>query len=172
MQKMKKLSGGTKLLLAMVAIYIIAGLINSQYASSALQHLWKNIIEIIPILILAFAAVFIINLFVNPERIKRHLGNDSGFRGWVYASLGSILLSGPPYVVFPILGELKKHGMKYSLISVFMNNRNVQPPYIPVMIYYFGLPFTIIVSVYIMIFAILNGMIVGRIMDKPAREMR
>jgi uncharacterized membrane protein YraQ (UPF0718 family) len=150
----------------MIVVYLVGGLFNLEYIVSVSVNLWKNVVEIVPILAFVFFMLFIINLVINPEKIKRHLGHDSGFKGWIYASLGSIFISGPPYVLFPILAELKKHGMKDSLIATFMNNRNVQLPYLPVMIFYFGVPFTIIVSAYILIFAVINGMIIGEVMDK------
>jgi len=165
-KKLEKIPGAVKFLSAMVTVYIVAGLINFEYILSISGNLGKNIIEIIPIILLAYIAVFIINLYVSPERIKRHLGHDSGLKGWAYASLGSIIFSGPPYVILPILGELKNHGMRYSFIAVFLNNRNVQPAFLPVMIYYFGLTFTVVVSVYILIFAILSGMIMGKLMSR------
>lgn len=117
-------------------------------------------------LIFFFFIIFIINFFLKPETVKRHLGQSSGAKGWIYAYLGSIFVSSPPYVVFPMLKELKEHGMKYSLIAVFMNNRNVQPPFLPVMAHYFGWVFTIVISVYIMIFAIFNAIVLGKIMDR------
>ena len=58
-----------------------------------------------------------------------------------------MLIVGPPYILYPILGDLKKQGMKNSLIAAFINNRSVQPVFMPVMAHYFGLSFTIIVFV-------------------------
>jgi uncharacterized membrane protein YraQ (UPF0718 family) len=165
-KQLKKMSGANRFVLTMVGIYIFVGLFNFSYIVPTFQNLLKNLVEIVPILLLAYIAVFIINLFISPEAIKKHLGSDSGLRGWLFASLGSIFISGPPYVVLPVLGELRGHGMKYSFIAVFMNNRNVQPAYLPVMIYYFGLTFTAIISVYIMIFAILSGIVLGKLMHE------
>jgi uncharacterized membrane protein YraQ (UPF0718 family) len=165
-EKIKKLSGFTKFLLGMIILYAIIGLFNQSYIISVFTDLWKSLVDITPILIFVFFLLFLINLFINPERIERQLGHNSGFRGWIYASLGSIFISGPPYVLLPILGELKKRGMKESLIAVFMNNRNVQLPYLPVMIFYFGFPFTVVISIYILIFAVINAAILGKIMEK------
>ena len=162
--KIKNLSATTKFLLTMVVLYLAAGILNSEYIALVTVKLWKNIIEIIPILLIVYFFLFLINLLIKPEKIKKNLGHKSGIKGWVYAVLGSIFIAGPPYVMFPILSELKKHGMKDSLIATFMNNRNVQLPFLPVMVYYFGLPFTIIMSVYILIFAVINGIILGKFM--------
>lgn len=43
----------------------------------------------------------LVNMFVNPERIKRHIGEDSGLRGWLYAVIAGIIISGPPFVLYP-----------------------------------------------------------------------
>jgi hypothetical protein len=82
------------------------------------------------------------------------------------SNIGSIFISGPPYVLFPFLGELKKYGVKDSLLVAFLNNRNVQPTFLPIMIFYFGIPFTIIVSIYILLFSFINGYVAGKFLRK------
>ena len=152
----------------MVALYAVIALFNFSYISESSTNAISAFIKLIPLLVFVFLVIFIVNYFLNPETIKKHLGHDSGMKGWLYAILGSMLITAPPYVTFPMLKELKKHGMKYSLIAVFMNNRHVQPALLPVMAYYFGLSFTMIISVYILIFAVVNGIIIGRLLDKHA----
>ncbi|MFH1428104.1 MAG: permease [Patescibacteria group bacterium] len=117
-------------------------------------------IKIVPILLVVFIIMILVNIYFTKERIGKYLGEKSGIRGWVYAIISGILVSGPPYVLFPLLGEFKKQGMKNSLLAVFLYNRNVKIPFLPVMIYYFGLGFTLILSLYIIIFSILNGKII------------
>ena len=165
-ESFNNISGGIKFLFAMIAIYAVLFLANPSFTSNSFSVFIKEFIGLIPMLVFFFFVIFIINYFLNPEIIKRHLGSDSGLKGWLYALLGSILISSPPYVVFPMLKELKKHGMKYSLIALFMNNRNVQPAFLPVMVFYFGLSFTVVISIYILIFAVLNAVLLGKIMDE------
>ena len=165
-KKIKSLSVGLKLSLTMIIIYGALALFVYPYFIMIFQKLLQNFQEIVPVLLLAFAVVFMVNYLIKPELIKKHLGRDSGLKGWLFTLLGSIFISGPPYVILPILKQLKAHGMKSSLLAVFLNNRNVQPAYLPVMAYYFGLKFTIIISVYIIIFAILTGAVMGRIMTR------
>lgn len=162
----KKLPGGIKFVLSMILIYGVLFLVSPSFISKSFFDFLEGFSKLLPMLIFFFFIIFIINFFLRPETVKRHLGQSSGLKGWVYACLGSVFVSSPPYVVFPMLKELREHGMKYSLIAVFMNNRNVQPAFLPVMAYYFGWAFTVVMSVYIMIFAILNAVIAGKIMDK------
>jgi len=163
-EKFQKLSGGAKFMLFMIVVYLIAGVVDFSFAASAFHGFLANLSKLLPIMVFVYVIIFIVNLFLHPEKIKHHLGHDSGLKGWAYASLGSVLIITPPYVMFPLLGQLKEHGMKYSLMAVFLGNRNVQPAFLPVMVYYFGLSFTIVVSCYILAFSILSGIIMSRIM--------
>jgi len=119
----------------------------------------------LPILGIVFVVMVGINLYFTQSRAKKYLGEKSGIKGWIYAIIFGILISGPPYVLYPLLGDLKKQGMKNSLIAVLLYNRNVKIPFLPALIYYFGLPFTIILSIYILIFSILNGKLIELLVD-------
>lgn len=165
-KKIKNISVGNKFFLGMATIYAIVAVFDYGYAALALTGTARSFLNLIPLFVLVYAVIFVINIFLSPEAVKKHLGADSGKKGWIYALLGSILVSGPPYVILPMLKDLKAHGMKYSLIAVFMNNRHVQPAMLPVMAYYFGVPFTVVISAYILIFALVNGWIVGKILDR------
>jgi len=162
----KKLPTGTKFLLAVAILYAVVFSFEPQFAAGAFAKFLDAFWKVLPILFFVFFVMFLVNYFLKPEVVKRHLGHDSGLKGWLYATFGSIAISGPPYVLFPLLGELKKHGMKYSLITVFVNNRNVQPAFIPVIAYYFGWKFAIVFGVYVLLFSIVSGLIMGRLMKE------
>ena len=156
-----KISGGVKFLIVVLAIYLVIALFNFSIIKEAFSGFLQMLIKIVPILIIVFAVMILVNLYFTRERIGKYLGAESGIKGWFYAIISGILVSGPPYVLFPLLGELKKEGMKNSLSAVFLYNRNVKIPFLPVMIYYFGLSFTVVLSIYIIIFSILNGKLIG-----------
>lgn len=164
--RIKKLPGGIIFLFGVIILYLIAIVFSASFAWNSFVNFVQNFIALLPIFLFVFVVIFIVNLFLKPEKIKKHLGHDSGIRGWLYAALASVFIASPPYVIFPLLGQLKKHGMKYSLMAVFLGNRNVQPAFLPVMVYYFGLTFTMIISVYILAFSILNGIIIGKVMKE------
>ena len=167
--KLQKMSGSVKFLWLVIAGYLGVGLFNPSYVANVLRSFLQTLINIAPILLFVFSVIFLINVFFNPAAIRKHLGSDSGLKGWLYAILASLLISGPPYILMPFFGELQKQGMKNSLIVLFFSNRNVQPPFVPVMIYYFGTTFTIVISVYIIIFSVINGLVLGKILDSPSR---
>lgn len=149
-----------KFLLIILLIYISIGVFNFSIIQMAITNFLFMFIKIIPILLVVFIIMILVNIYFTKERIGKYLGRKSGIKGWVYAIISGILVSGPPYIFFPLLGEFKKHGMKNSLLAVFLYNRNVKIPFLPVMIYYFGFGFTLILSLYIIIFSIFNGKII------------
>jgi len=156
-----KISGSVKFLIIVLIIYSATALLNFSITEKAFLNFLQMFIKIVPILTIIFATMILVNLYFTKDRIRKYLGAKSGIKGWLYAIISGILFSGPPYVFFPLLGELKKGGMKNSLLAVFLYNRNVKIPFLPVTIYYFGLSFTVVLSLYIVIFSILNGKIIG-----------
>jgi len=159
----QKISGGMKFFLIVLTIYFISALFNIEVTETAFANFLRMIWKIVPILIFVFFVMILINLYFTEERIKKYFGRRSGIKGWIYTIISGVLISGPPCTLYPLLGELKKHGMKNSLLAVFLYNRNVKIPFIPVMIYYFGLVATVIMPFYIIVFSILNGILVEKI---------
>lgn len=146
-----------------VAVYAIVGIINLELVRNALPVLAKLVLRILPVLILVFGIMFLTNLFFEAKSIVRTLGEGSGLRGWIFAISGGIISSGPIYMWYPLLGDLKERGMKDCLIAAFLYNRAIKIPLIPMMVFYFGFPFTIALSVYMVLFSIVNGVVVGRL---------
>ncbi len=162
----KKIPGQWKFLAVVLVLYIMAFIASKDFAKMAFGNFLTTFSSVVPIVFVVFIVMFVLNLLLNPEIIKKHLGHDSGMRGWVYTIIGSIVISGPPYVLMPMFADLKKHGMKTALIATFLSNRNVQPVFLPVMAYYFGIRYTIIISLLVVAFSIISGNIVGKLTNE------
>ena len=143
-----------------VVFYVILGIIDFELMRNALFVLGKLILRIFPVLILVFGIMFMTNLFFEAKSIVRILGEGSGLRGWIFAISGGIISSGPIYMWYPLLSDLKERGMKNSLVAAFLYNRAVKIPLIPMMVLYFGWTFTIFLSIYMVLFSMINGLAV------------
>ncbi|MCK4635893.1 MAG: hypothetical protein KAT32_03440 [Candidatus Moranbacteria bacterium] len=161
----KKLSGKIYFLITVTLIYLVAYLFNENLFFSSLQKTLEMFLKIIPILIVTLGIMILVNLLITPERIRKHLLDKSKFKRYFYFILFGIIVSGPPYIIFPILKDLKDKGVSNDLLAVFLYNRNVKIPFLIVMIYYFGIKFTIINSFLIIIFSIFNGLLVKKFTD-------
>jgi len=77
-----------------------------------------------------------------------------------------VLCHGPIYVWYPLLKDLKEHGMRTGLVAVFLYNRAIKLPLLPIMIFYFGVFFVIILRIYMVVVSIFQGKIIEIIEDK------
>ena len=156
---MRKVSGRIKFLIIVLLVYLIVGLINPTLSLNALSYFVGMLPKVLPVLALVFIILFFTNMLLSPSKINKHLGKNSGVRGWLYAIAGGIFISGPPYILYPMLGELKKHGARNGLLATMLYNRNVKIYFLPAIIYYFNLRYAAILSIYIILFSILNGIL-------------
>ena len=148
-----------------ILLYILTLVFYSDLFIEATQYSKKIIIDVIPTLLLVFLFTFVANLLLNNKKAKeRFRKKQSGILGYVGAVILGILSTGPIYMWYPLLSELRDDGLKNSLIAIFLYNRSIKIALIPIIIYYFGLPFLIITTLLMIIFSLLNGYAIGRVL--------
>ena len=154
---------GLYMLGGVVFTYILLFIFDSSNAKQALYEGLGVLKMVLPIILVVFFLMGLMNITVDKEKISRHFGKESGVRGWFYAVVAGIFSHGPVYVWYPFLQNLREHGAKDSLVFVFLYARSIKIPWLPLMISYFGWIFTLFFSLYIIIAAILQGLIVEAI---------
>jgi len=130
---------------------------------SMLVGIWAKILPIFALIILLTT---LLNYYLKPKHIIKHLGAESGKRGVFYVVIGGILSHGPMYVWYGMLEEMREHGLKDGLIATFLYARAVKLPLLPFMVGLFGLTFTVAINIYILLFALLQGKIIDSVMRK------
>jgi hypothetical protein len=162
--------GGWVFLSLVVISYGLVGLIEPEVTFRAWQ-IFKNVMSrVIPVLGLVFLLLFIANLLLDPKWIKRYLGTGAGLNGWIASIFTGILSVGPIYVWYAVLGELKAKGMRTALIATFLYSRAVKLPLLPLMIYYFGTTYTLVLSLYLVLFAGFNGLVVEKLVVRDRQS--
>ncbi|MCD6149760.1 hypothetical protein J7J13_03185 [bacterium] len=159
---LEKISGKWIFLIIVAIIYLIMAIIDFDLVKNALAEFIFLLKKIIPVLILVFALMFFSNLFLDAKKIRKLAGESAGVKGWFVAVVAGILSSGPIYMWYPLLADLKEKGTKDGFIAAFLYNRAVKIPMLPMMIYYFGWPFTIIITIYMILFSVINGVLVEK----------
>ncbi len=140
--------------------YIILFFINSSKTMDCLIASWNILLNILPVLVLVVFIMGISNYFLKPKNISKYLGQKSGSKGWILSAFFGILSHGPIYVWYPLLKDLKNHGMRTGLVVVFLYNRAIKIPLLPVMVFYFGIFFVIILCLYMIAASIIQGKII------------
>jgi uncharacterized membrane protein YraQ (UPF0718 family) len=159
---------GKYLLLAVLIGYCVLFLANSQMAFQAAQKSTKLLGKIIPIITVVIFLTAFLNYKLSPKTMAKHLGKDSGLRGWLWALGSGVASHGPMYVWYPLLEELREHGTKDELIVTFFASRAIKVPLLPLMVDYFGLLFTVLLSFYMLIAAVLQGLCMHFLQKKSA----
>ncbi len=163
---------GVKFLLFVVALFILLSIFDFENIPRIMDKFGIILYKIIPIFALVIVLTALINYFLKPKQVMKYFGKDSGKKGLIYALIGGVLSHGPMYAWYPMLDDMRKHGLKYGLIANFMYARAVKLPLLPFMIGLFGLTFTVIVNVYILIFAILQGKVIDFLMKNEKEILK
>ncbi|MBN2086850.1 hypothetical protein JW758_00740 [Candidatus Peregrinibacteria bacterium] len=162
---LEKISGKWIFLIVVTTIYIFLLIFNFHSFERVLIQFFKLIWTILPIFVLVFCLMFLSNLFLDSKKIIKYTGKSAGLKGWIISIIAGILSSGPIYMWYPLLSELKDKGMKDAFITTFLYNRAVKIPLLPMIIYYFGITFTIILTFYMILFSVINGLIVHKFLN-------
>lgn len=148
-----------------LVFYIITYVVHAQAVFDALTFFVNIMKRIIPVLVLIFAFMALINYFVTPKLLVRFLGSASGWKGWVLAIIGGIISTGPIYLWYPLLDSLYDQGMRHALIAAFLYNRAIKIPLFPLLLTYFSISYAIVLSVVMIFASILQGVVVERLME-------
>ena len=143
-------------------LYGVTAFLDPSIARFALNKSLDVLMMIAPILLIVFFLMALLATFIKPKSIAKHLGEESGLKGWFVALAGGILSHGPGYVWYPMLSELRNHGARDGLIVAFFYARAIKLPWLPVMIGYFGIAFTLVLSIYILLGAWIQGVIADK----------
>ena len=156
---------GYIMLFIVIVLYGLAALSDATSAYKALQNSWDILVFILPILLVVLLVMAMINTYIQPKKLLKYLGKESGIKGWVIAIFAGVISHGPGYVWYPMLSDLRSHGVKNGLIVAFFYARSIKIPWIPMMISYFSLSFTVILTFYILLGALIQGIIAQKLLD-------
>lgn len=162
--KIKDIPNQWKFLSLMIIVYIIIFIINPNSFLKSLNFAKKIFIEIAPVFIIIFVLMAISNYFLTPKIIVKYL-KGKGPKKWFFVVIGGILSSGPIYMWYPLLGDLRKKGLGNGLIACFLYNRAIKIPLLPIAITYFGLKYIIILTIIMVIFSIIQGILIERLTE-------
>jgi len=154
---------GKSFFAAVLTGYALLAFLNFSGAIAALQKSGMILFKILPILAVVILMTATINFFLQPKQIVKHLGKESGAKGWLAMLFAGVISHGPMYAWYPLIDDLRRHGMRDGLIVVFFYARAIKIPLLPMMIDYFGLLFTLILSFYILLGAIAQGLILEKL---------
>ncbi len=119
----------------------------------------KSLKEILPVFGFVFVLMVVVNRYVTRDFVLKHLRGKGGLV-WLYFILGGIVSTGPIYMWYPLLGDLRKNGVTNPQIACFLYNRSIKLAWLPVMAGYFGLTFVIVTTVLMVLLSLVQALII------------
>jgi uncharacterized membrane protein YraQ (UPF0718 family) len=156
--------GGWLFLFIVLLGYGLSSLLSPESTTEAFTFFRRTMRQVFPVLGMVFLLLFITNLLLTPSAVKRYLGKEAGFKGWTASVVAGIFSMGPIYAWYTALAELQQKGMRTAFVATFLYSRAVKIPLLPLMIYYFGATYTIVLCSYLMAFSVINGILIERLM--------
>lgn len=160
--------GGWLFLALVVAGYAVTALVEAGKARAALAAFLPMLNTVAPVLVLVLALMIVSERFITPRRVERWLGRDAGLHAWLIAAGAGALATGPVYLWYALLAELRRKGIQPALIAVLLYARAIKLPLLPLMAHYFGAPFILVLSGWILAFAWLSGLVMRRFATETA----
>jgi uncharacterized membrane protein YraQ (UPF0718 family) len=149
-----------------LTVYIILFIITPDNALIALKRSGKTFINIIFPLCFVFIFMTVLNLFIKPKHIVKLIGKGTTMRGVLLTTVAGIISMGPIFIWYGFLKELRENGVENSLLAIFLGNRAIKPFLLPVMIAYFGWIYTLILTVFTILGALVVGYSVGAVVKE------
>lgn len=157
--KKNNLNNTWKFLSVIVLLYLLLLPFSPSLFFQALRGTGVLIIKVLPSLFGAYVFIFLFNYFFSDEKLKTYFLHASNWKKYLAAVFLGILSSGPIYVWYNFLADLRKQGFKDGVLAVFLYNRAIKLPLLPVLMYYFSVEFVILLSVLMILFSLLNGLL-------------
>jgi len=157
-------------LLSVTAVYAVLLLAAPSRALAALRASSRVLLQVAIPLSVAFALMFLINLFMKPAHVARFMGSGAGFKGVVLSTAAGIFSMGPIYAWYPLLKSLSEKGASVFHLANFLSNRAVKPYLLPLMVFYFGWVFALTLSVLTVLGSLLVATVVALLVGPERRE--
>jgi uncharacterized membrane protein YraQ (UPF0718 family) len=166
MHRQHKRSGlGGWLFLAIVLFgYGLSFLLSPESTIAAYTFFLHALSQVLPVLGLVFLLLFIINFLLTQAKIEHYLGKEAGLKGWMVSVVAGIFSMGPVYAWYAVMAELHENGMRKAFVAAFLYSRAVKLSLLPLMIHYFGAAYTAVLCLYLVVFSVINGIVVERLM--------
>ena len=151
-------------LIIVLIAYAVLFFIDKSLFYSSLSFFGNILLKIIPIFVIVFFLMALTNYFITTEFIIKHT-RVRGIKKWFFIIIGGILSSGPIYMWYPLLADLKHKGLGEGLIACFLYNRAVKLPLIPLIVLYFGWKYVIVLTAVMVFMSIVQGIFVDKLLE-------
>ena len=150
-----------------VVFLIVAWVIGFNPGKEISRNFASFSLDMLKVLPCAFVLIGLFEVWVKRETVERHLGEESGVRGYMWGVLLAGTTVGGLYVAFPVAYSLYTKGARLSVIFTYLGASAICR--IPMAIFeasFLGIKFTIIRLLVSLPLVILTSMLLGKYLTK------
>ncbi|MFH0856910.1 MAG: hypothetical protein V1860_03365 [bacterium] len=155
----KKISFNKILFFIVIISYLFAFLFKPDKILPSFKVIWGLAFSIAPLLILVFIFMAAVDYYMPPEWLKKHIGHDAGIKKWVIGIVAGVAAVGPPLIWYPMLKDLKEYGVQNDFLAVFLYCKAINVQFFPMIIFYFGLKYLIVITILMIVASVTQGFI-------------
>lgn len=132
----------------------------------------QTFVSIGAILLTVFVFMGMFGVWVSKERVSRHLGRESSWKGLAYGTLLGVIYHGPQVSIFPFLKTMLDKGAKLSVIVAVVSAFAIKLPMLPLEVALLGVKFTVIHNLLLLVTAPILGIIMEKLLRGRSNEDR
>ena len=148
-----------------VLIYLSVYFFQADKMLPILNAYLKLIIKILPVFIFVYLLMLFSNYFANKEVLQKHMGESGTIKGWLIAIIAGIASAGPIYMWYPLMKDLKSKGVEDRFIATFLFNRGIKLQWLPILLAYFGIIYSLVLLVVMALVSIPQGLITEKLVS-------
>ncbi len=164
-QKQKKTMARDYIAMAIILIAAAVMLLVFPDKTGPVLNISKNyLVELAMVLPAVMIIIGLFSVWVSNETVAKYMGRSSGAKGIFFSIVLGMLPTGPIYIAFPMAVALLKKGAKISNIIIFISAwACIKLPQELMEVQFLGIEFTVLRLVLTIIFVVLMGIIVEKI---------
>jgi len=161
----RKNNGKWYFLVGVILLLLVILVIDATKISPILKVFNKLIVQILPVLLLVYFVMLLTNYFVDNKKLKKDMSEDTGFKGLAIAIIAGIISVGPIYIWYPLMQDLQSKGVSNKYLAIFLYNRGIKIQWLPMLILYFGLSYSITLMFMMALVSIPQGILTEKLIE-------
>ena len=137
------------------------------------RNFWDFFVEMMLFLPLMFILIGLFDVWVPRDKVEKHIGHDSGFKGTLLVILLATLQAGPLYGAFPFAYILWKKGCSVKNVFIYLGAYStIKIPMLTFEIGFLGLKFSLLRALITLPVFIVIGYLLEWIIGKHKFSMK
>ncbi len=152
---------------AFILFLVVSWLVEFEPGKEISGNFTDFLLEMAAIIPCAFLLIGLFEVWVKREKVERHLGEESGIRGFIWAILLAGTTVGGLYLAFPVAYSLHSKGAKLSVIFTYIGASAILR--IPMTVFeasFLGIKFTAVRMLVSLPLVIITSIFLGRYLSR------